>query len=218
MPLHDHIALPETGLMPSPAFLSDMVKAAADRLNKQLRPPFRASESVRLGPPPGADVRALPAREEGSVPIPKYSPPERRASAPFSFPDSFEVRIYEGTSSWYLVGAVVLVGPSNKESPEHRSAFVSRCVSLIQQGVSVVALDIVNGPQANLHKAILDYLRFVRPAPSVEDVHYAATYRPVIRERRNEMDVWYQPCRIGADLPTMPLRLAGDDFVPVEFE
>jgi hypothetical protein len=195
-----------------------MVKAIAGRLNEQVPPPFRACETVRLGPCPAIDVDTVVARVDGADPLPKWSPPKPRASAPFSFPDSFEVRIYEGPSSWYLVGTVVLIGPSNKESPEHRRAFAMRCVSLIQQGVSVVALDIVNGPQANLHNAILDHLKFVRPGPSAEDALYAATYRPVIRERRNEVDIWYQPCRLGAELPTMPLRLTGDDFVPVEFE
>jgi hypothetical protein len=35
---------------------------------------------------------------------------------------------------------------------------------------------------------------------------------------RVEIDVWAEPCSVGANLPTMPLRLTGDLFVPVEFE
>ena len=33
-----------------------------------------------------------------------------------------------------------------------------------------------------------------------------------------QIDVWAQSCAVGTVLPTMPLRLTGDLFVPVEFE
>jgi hypothetical protein len=47
---------------------------------------------------------------------------------------------------------------------------------------------------------------------------YAAAYRPVLRNEAPQIDVWAKPCAVGAALPTMPLRLTGDLFVPVEFE
>jgi hypothetical protein len=36
--------------------------------------------------------------------------------------------------------------------------------------------------------------------------------------RRAEIDLWTAPVAVGAGLPTLPLRLTGDLFVPVEFE
>ena len=47
---------------------------------------------------------------------------------------------------------------------------------------------------------------------------YAAAYRPVLRNETAQIDVWAQACAVGAALPTMPLRLTGDLFVPVDFE
>ena len=47
---------------------------------------------------------------------------------------------------------------------------------------------------------------------------YAAAYRPVRRAERDEIDLWTVPCAVGSPLPTLPLRLTGDLFVPVEFE
>ena len=47
---------------------------------------------------------------------------------------------------------------------------------------------------------------------------YAAAYRPVKRGDRNELDLWLEACAPGEALPTMPLRLTRDVFVPVEFE
>jgi hypothetical protein len=47
---------------------------------------------------------------------------------------------------------------------------------------------------------------------------YASAYRPVVREEKAEIDIWAQRCALAEPLPTMPLRLTGDLFVPVEFE
>jgi hypothetical protein len=47
---------------------------------------------------------------------------------------------------------------------------------------------------------------------------YAAAYRPVLRAGRPEIDAWLTTCAVGSPLPEMPLRLASDLFVPVDFE
>lgn len=35
---------------------------------------------------------------------------------------------------------------------------------------------------------------------------------------RPEIDLWPVRCAVGSPLPTLPLRLTGDLFVPVDFE
>jgi hypothetical protein len=47
---------------------------------------------------------------------------------------------------------------------------------------------------------------------------YAVAYRPVQRSDRAEIDFWHASCSVGTPLPTMPLRLVGDLFVPVDLE
>lgn len=47
---------------------------------------------------------------------------------------------------------------------------------------------------------------------------YAVAYRPVLRQEKPEIDLWTAPVAVGQPLPTLPLRLTGDLFVPVEFE
>jgi len=47
---------------------------------------------------------------------------------------------------------------------------------------------------------------------------YSVAYRPVLRQERAEIDLWTATFNIGQPLPTMPLRLTGDLFVPVDFE
>ena len=52
----------------------------------------------------------------------------------------------------------------------------------------------------------------------VETTLYAVAYRPVLREDKAEIDLWPTPLAVGQSLPTMPLRLLNDLFVPVELE
>jgi hypothetical protein len=47
---------------------------------------------------------------------------------------------------------------------------------------------------------------------------YAVAYRPVLRNDREEIDLWPASLKVGAPLPLLPLRLTGDLFVPVNFE
>lgn len=73
--------------------------------------------------------------------------------------------------------------------------------------------------RANLHNEIA--LRTDAPPEAVLPDRidlYAATYRPATRNQDFQIDVWTAPCAVGQPLPTMPMRLTGDTFVPVEFE
>jgi hypothetical protein len=117
-----------------------------------------------------------------------------------------------------LVGAIELVSPGNKDRTEERQAFIAKCASYLHQGVSVVVIDVVTTRHANLHNELLRWLN--APAGLLpNDAHlYAATYRPVLRGETPQIDVWAERCTVGAPLPTKPLRLTGDLFVPVELE
>jgi hypothetical protein len=118
-----------------------------------------------------------------------------------------------------LVAAIEIVSPANKDRPATREAFVGKCLDYIGQGVCVVVIDVVTTRRANLHNAIAE--RYApEPAGRMPDAAslYAASYRPKTRNGDGQLDMWYDECQVGQPLPTMPLRLTGDTFVPVEFE
>jgi hypothetical protein len=123
---------------------------------------------------------------------------------------------------------VSFVTPTNKETLLQRRAFLSRCVSHLHEGTSLVVIDIVTRFPFCLYNDLLTLLgaEEVPRLPSGTRL-FAAAFRPVSRgdrrrtfdpDERLETDVWVEPAAVGQPLPTLPLRLIYDQYAPVEFE
>lgn len=150
---------------------------------------------------------------------PAYAPPVPDRTIPAAFPDTFEVRVFSTTAGLTLVGVIELVSPSNKDRPVERLAFATKCASYLAQGVSLIVMDVVTNRRANLHNDIMRLMEAASDLDFPADVNlYATAYRPALRGEKEEIDVWMRPLTLGAPLPTLPLRLTGDLFVPVDFE
>ena len=147
-----------------------------------------------------------------------WTAPPALAVEPFDVPEAYEVRVFEGPADWHLVGAIELVSPGNKDRESKIQAFVTKCAAYLHAGVSVVIVDVVTSRRVNFHNRLLALLNISSALLPDEVSLYASAYRPVERDGKIELDIWCEPCRLGADLPTMPLRLTGDLFVPVELE
>jgi hypothetical protein len=145
-------------------------------------------------------------------------PQELLASEHAHFPETFEVRV-STTSNRTLVGAIELISPANKDRPEARRAFATKCASYLHQGVNLIIIDIVTNLRVNLHNEIVGTLAVGQEFRLPDDLNlYAVAYRPVLRNEQAEIDIWTANCAVGDPLPTLPLRLTGDVFVPVDFE
>lgn len=148
-----------------------------------------------------------------------WTPPAPPLTLPAVFPHSFEVRVFSTIPGGpTLVAAIELVSPGNKHDFANRRAFVSKCLSYLTQGVSLVIVDIVTSRRANLHRRLMRLMKAPEQALLEDGTLYAVAYRPTIRRRNNQIDLWREPLAVGRLLPTMPLRLTGDLFVPVELE
>jgi hypothetical protein len=147
-----------------------------------------------------------------------WSPPAATVTLPAVFPETFEVRVMNAEGGT-LVAAIELISPGNKDRAESRRNFAIKCASYLNEGVSLVLVDVVTSRHANLHQEIMRimdaeesfFLRNLAPL-------YAVAYRPVLRDDREEIDLWPFSLAIGATLPVAPLRLTGDLFVPVNLE
>jgi hypothetical protein len=230
MPLLDHFHPPLHLQYPWDSFHASWATRLADALNDEwLLPDFLAVEHTHAGSHLKIDVATFehspsrPASLSNGNAITtqprKWTPSTPARSTAAVFPDTFEVRVFSTTSGLTLVGAIELVSPANKDRAAERRAFAIKCASYLHQGISLVILDIVTNRRANLHNETMRLMEAATEMDLPPEVElYAAAYRPVQREERSEIDLWTAPCAVGTPLPTMPLRLTGDLFVPVDFE
>jgi hypothetical protein len=148
-----------------------------------------------------------------------WKPTASSVTVPATFPDNFEVRVFSRVGGMNLVAAIELVSPGNKDRPESIQAFAAKVASYLHQGIAVIIMDIVSVRKANLHNATMRLMSSPAEALMASDpAQYAVAYRPLLRDGKPEVEQWHEAFSIGDPLPTMPLRLTGDTFVPVEFE
>jgi hypothetical protein len=207
MPLLDHFHEP---LYPGRcwrSFLANWATRLADALTLLVPAEFHVEQACHGGPRVGIDVTTYEKTAAAAYSIPAV------------FPDTFEVHVFSTIAGPALCAAIELVSPGNKYRLDERRAFATKCASYLHRGISLIIMDIVTNRRANLHNETMRLMtmdsRFELPD---EPRLYAVAYRPVCREERSEIDVWTATFAVGDPLPTMPLRLTGDLFVPVDFE
>lgn len=207
--LLDHFHPPLKGRRHSTGFHSRWAGNIAVDLNKRLPEGWFAEPTVHWGIE--VDVATF---EEESVSVGAVF--ETSTSAGWELPtptktidfslstDVVEVRIHHDFGDVPLVGVVELISPSNKDRPESRDAFVSKCDTYLRDAIGLVLVDVVTDHHPNLHSALMDRLG---DPDQADDSIYTSSYRPTRRDETDELDIWYEPLRIGGELPTMPLVL-----------
>lgn len=229
MPLLDHFRPPYKSRLPWESLHNGWLSALAERLNTLIPPEYVAIDRLRFGRELEVDIGTL-EEESSSVPgaaagpgtavqTARYVPPPAAGAVSVALADVSEVQVFVDDGGRRLVAAVELVSPANKDRRVERQAFAAKCVAYLTAGVSVVVLDAVTTRRAVLHNDILAGL----DADSGLELPagtglYAVSYRPTVRGETAEVEVWFGEVAVGDPLPTMPLRLTGDLFVPVEFE
>jgi hypothetical protein len=164
---------------------------------------------------------AAPRAEGESSAVAVWATASPSVAVETTLPDAAEyaVRIYDVRRGRQLVAAVEIVGPANKDRPEHRGLFVGNCPALLQQGVAVSIVDLVTVRQFNLYCELLSFLgqsdpRFGNPGPPV----YAASCRWVPGKTRAKLEAWSFELTVGQPLPSLPLWLSQDLVVSLDLE
>jgi hypothetical protein len=149
-----------------------------------------------------------------------WAPPRPTLAVVTDLPaqDVYEVLVYDEKRHCRLVAAVEIISPANKDRPEHRRAFVSKCAGLLRERVSVVIVDVVTTRTQNLYGELLDFIGLSDPNPNPESPLYATACRLTKRENEWLLETWAQSLGLGRPLPTMPLWLADDLAVPLELD
>jgi Protein of unknown function (DUF4058) len=147
-----------------------------------------------------------------------WTAPAATLTIPLPFiTDVVEVQVFRDEGGPTLVGAIELVSPSNKDRPESRDAFVSKCAAYLQQGVGLVVVDVVTDRHSDWHGELLKRLGWNEANRPDADLSTSA-FRPVERSGRTSLDIWQEVLELGSALVTMPLWLPGNLSLPVDLE
>lgn len=131
---------------------------------------------------------------------------------------SYEVLIFDQERGRQLVAAIEIVSPANKDRPESRRAFVSKCAALMHNQVCVSIVDLVTSMKFNLYAELLALIDAVDPAfTPKQPASYAATCRNRPGKKRG-LTTWAYPMPVGEKLPTIPIWLDEKRMIPLELE
>jgi hypothetical protein len=161
MPLRDHFRPPLDDLRHWEGFHATWPVMIVAQLRRKL-PRHYFAEPWVLPELNAAEDMVIVHEEDEEV----WAPPRPTLSVVTDLPtqEVYEVRVCDEKRRCRLVAAVELVSPANKDRPEHRRAFVSKCVGLLRERVSVVIVDVVTTRTQNLYEELLDHLGQSDPA------------------------------------------------------
>jgi hypothetical protein len=230
MPLRDHFRRPLSETRSWEEVHGGWPMVIVQQLAKTLPPNYTAGPRVHLGAEVEIDVATFesePAagevgspREQGSVAT-AWAPaePTLAVETELSDFDEYEVRVYDTRRGRRLVAAVELISLANKDRPEHRSQFTSKCAALLRKGVSLVLVDVVTARNVNLYADLLELIG--EWDPSLGD-QPPATYAVACRWRHRGagrwLETWNHSLAPGSQLPCLPLWLTEDLAIPLDLE
>ncbi|QJW96964.1 hypothetical protein FTUN_4524 [Frigoriglobus tundricola] len=153
------------------------------------------------------------------LPVGYYAEEHAHVGAPSETEDRFGVRVYAAEGGARLVAALELVSPANKDREAHRRAFATKCAGYLAQGIAVIVIDVVTSRGGNLHADVLRLLGRTTGTglPDGADL-YAVAYRPVVRDRAEQIEIWPSALAVGSALPTLPLALNAEVCLPIDLE
>ncbi len=232
MPLRDHFRPPLDDQRHWEGLHATWPVMIVAQLRRTLPRRYFAEPKVHSGSSAEIDVVTFENQEEGvlaadggndngGVATAVWAPPRPTLTVVTDLPaqDVYEVLVYDEKRHCRLVAAVEIVSPANKDRPEHRRTFVSKCAGLLRERVSVVILDVVTTRTQNLYGELLGLIGHSDPSlnPEAPPLH-ASACRLTKRENKWLLETWAQSLGLGRPLPTVPLWLADDLAVPLELD
>ncbi len=117
----------------------------------------------------------------------------------------------------FLVAAVELISPRNKDRPSSREIYASRYAGYLLESVNLLLIDVHPRPAGFSFAEVIDEeMGFEHPPlPTPHAVAYGVG-EPT--EPGSFLSIWRRPLAVGAALPTLPLPLAVDLSVTVDLE
>lgn len=231
MPLRDHFHPPFSEILSWEQFHGQWPGEIVRELDKTLPPQYRAAPTVHLGPEAEVDVgtfesgprtRAVPSEPSSggaTVAVWAAEAPTLAVDTDLADFDEVDVRVYDTRRGQRLVAAIELISPGNKDRPESRSQFTSKCAALLRQGVSLVLVDVITERSANLYADLLALIgHWDQSLGAKPPAIYAVACRWTPRGARGWLESWNREVKPGLPLPRLPLWLAEDFVLTLDLE
>lgn len=226
MPLRDHFRPPVDDITSWDTFHGGWPMMIVLALEAKLPPGFTAGPHVHLGSFAEVDVGTFErdgsafhpdSSGDGGLATATWAPPKpsRTLETDLSVLDEYEVRVYDNERGRRLVASIEIVSPANKDRPEHRQAFVTKCAALLQQQVAVSIVDLVTTRQFNLFHELLP---LIDQGVAGSSLRLPNIYAVSCRMLRKRFESWEQPLAVGQPLPTLPIWLSEDLVIPLDLE
>lgn len=223
--LLDHFSLPLRQTHPWKNFHTTWATMIVQQLNGGILPSgYYALPEVNRGNFVQVDIGTLSSHDctdpdptcSGAVWTP--TAPRLRLAVEIAPLNSASVHVMTDDGDPSLLAAIELVSPRNKDRPDARQAFVGKCAGYLQQGCSVVIVDLVTERRANLNQQLLALFRPDIEWPLPPGLS-AVAYRVINTSAdQPELQIGPLPLAIGAVLPTVPLWLEVDLAVPLDLQ
>jgi hypothetical protein len=232
MPLRDHFHPPISTRSSWEGFHGGWPMAMVQRLSPLLPNEFTAEPRVHLGAYFEIDVCSFEDDEPkqpgfstrhdtGGVATAAFAPPEPTLAIDVDLADqyAYEVLVYDQNRGRRLVAAVEIVSPANKDRPETRRAFVTKCAALLDQGVCVSMVDVVTTRHFNLYADLLALFDRSDPAFAANPPFiYVVTCRARKHGSTSRLESWAYPLTVGARLHNLPIWLTDELHVLLELD
>lgn len=199
-------------------------------LCKSLPEQYTAEPRVHLGKNFEVDVCTFDVQEESTSRISEsgsgaatatWAPPQPTLTLELDPTEiyEYEVLIFDIQRGRELVAAIEIVSPANKDCPETRQAFVSKCAALLQKKVCVLIVDLVTVKNFNMYSEVLELFGQTDPAfvPNPPPT-YAVTCRSHHLATRSRFETWAYPMVVGEPLPVLPIWLDNDHAISLDLE
>jgi hypothetical protein len=217
MPLRDHFRSPLDDLTAWEGFHGGWPMMIVQALSRKLPRRYVAAPRVHSGTSAEIDVATYEKDEPASPALDADNGGGVTTDLPAQ--DEYEVLVYDSKRGRRLVAAIEIVSPANKARPEHRAAFVAKCVALLEKQVSVVIVDLVTTRHFNLYSELLELIDQTDPALGDEPPSlYAVACRTTKKGKAWLLETWAHMLTLGQPLPTLPLWLADNLALPLDLE
>lgn len=230
MPLLDHFRPPIFNKGSWEGFHGMWPATMVMDLCRSLPEQYAAEPRVHLGKNFEVDICTFDVEGEAGPAIPDFTresstalwaPPEPTLTLELDPTEiyQYEVLIFDQSRGRELVAAIEIVSPANKDRPETRQAFVSKCAALLQKKICVSIVDLVTVKHFNLYCEVLDVFGQTDPSFATEPPStYAVTCRSHSLATRSRFQSWAYPMVVGQRLPVLPVWLNNDHAISLDLE